>query len=102
MLLKIERKILYTVSKYPEECDLSIEQFKGYSGFDINKAMHSLQEKGYLSEVSAATNYEAFYCEKTTQGKYYKEYLARCFIHDILVPAFVSIITALITLFLTK
>lgn len=100
MLQKIEKFILKKLSEHPETINYEIEIFRPYSGDEILCAMQSLESKGYLKSVCASINLSSFHCQRTTQGRFYKEYRFQCFVSDIFVPAVVAIITSLITYFL--
>ena len=101
MLLKIEKRILHQLLKQPDEHSISASKFNKYSNNDIYQAMKSLKEKGYLDLFDTSYTYENFSYVLSAKGRYYKEYLFRMFLHDIVIPILVSIITTLITLWLT-
>lgn len=100
MLHKIEKFILKKLSKQPDDIHIGIENLKPYSGSAIRSAMKSLKEKGYFEEESVSIDLSNFSYKLSTQGRFYKEYRFKCFIHDIFIPIIVSIITTLITSFL--
>ena len=101
MLLKIERKVLSIISKQPDEATIEIDKFGKYSGSDIHAALLSLKQKGYLESTDCSIDYSTFTYELTLQGRFYKEYLVREFLSNIVIPILVSVITTLITLYLT-
>ena len=102
MLLKVERRILNEISKNPEKFEISIESFPSYSGFSVKEAMASLKDKGYLSYESASVSLDKFQYQLTSKGRYYGEYCAKYFFSNIVIPILVSIVTTLITMFLTS
>lgn len=101
MLLKIERKILLKLSEQPHEHQISAKEFNKYSSSDVFQAMKNLKDKGYLDLCDATTDYEMFSYVLSTQGRFYKEYLFRTFLSDIVIPIIVSVVTTLVTLFIT-
>lgn len=102
MLLKIERTILKKISKHPQDFYIDISDFKKYSGYEINSAMESLQEKGYLEFLGATTEFAIFPYRLTTKGRYYKEYARKSFVQNILIPFIVALLTTIATLYLEK
>lgn len=102
MLLKIERRILYTLSKRPYEHQINVYEIGKYSGTDIFQAMKSLKDKGYLDSIDATSDYERFSYVLSIKGRCYKEYLFRVFLSDVIIPIIVSIFTTLITLYITS
>lgn len=98
MLLKIERTILRELCRKKHQNQVSADCFKKYSREDIHQAMLDLKEKGYLNLVSASMDYSNFSYVLSTKGKYYREYLFRIFLRNIIIPIIVSILTTLLTL----
>lgn len=98
MLLKIERVVLHELCCKKHQNQVSANCFKKYSGEDIYQAMLDLKEKGYLNLVDASMNYSNFSYELNTKGRYYREYIFRLFLRDIIIPIIVSVLTTLLTL----
>lgn len=102
MLLKIERTILRKLSKQPHDFQIESSAFPKYSSFEINSAMVSLEEKGYLKLLSVTSEYAVFSYELTTKGRYYREYARKSFVKNILIPFVVALLTTIATLYLEK
>lgn len=102
MLFKIERTISKKVLKQPHENPISISSFKNYSGDDIYHALTTLKEKGYFELVDASSDYSNFSYVLSTKGRYYKEYIFRTFLKNIIIPFIVALLTTIATLYLEK
>lgn len=102
MLLKIERIILRKLAKQPHDFKIDSSAFPKYSGLEINRAMISLEGKGYLKMLSATMEYAVFSYELTTKGRYYREYARKSFVKNILIPFVVALLTTIVTLYLEK
>lgn len=96
MLLKIERKILNKLCKNNSN-DISANTFK-YPKEAVYQAMKDLETKGYIHTVSTSEDWSVFTYVLNTKGRYYREYIFRMLLRNILIPIFVSIITTLLTL----
>lgn len=99
MLQKVERYVLKTLSKHPNDINIEIEKFHTYSADEIRSAMHSLKDKGYLEMAEENLDSSIFHYSMSTQGRFYKEYRFQSFVSNIFIPIVVSIITTLITSF---
>lgn len=82
MLLKIERTVLRKLSKQPHECSIDISAFPKYSGDEINSAMLTLKEKGYLEMLDKSVDFSSFSYVLSSKGRYYKEYVFRLFLRN--------------------
>lgn len=102
MLLKIERTILRKLAKQPHDFQIESSAFSKYSGIEINSAMASLEERGYLKLLSVTSEYSVFSYKLTTKGRYYREYKIKSFVKNILIPFVVALLTTIATLYLEK
>ncbi len=102
MLLKIERTVLRKLSKQPHKASVHISAFPKYSGDEINSAMLTLKEKGYLEIFDKSVDFSSFSYVLSTKGRYYKEYAWRAFLKNILIPFIVALLTTIATLYLEK
>lgn len=102
MLFKIERTILRKALKHPHENQINISSFGKYSGDDVYAAFKALKEKGYFESVDSSCDYSNFTYVLSTKGRYYKEYIFRTFLKNILIPFIVALLTTVSTLYLEK
>lgn len=101
MLLKIERTILQKISS-SIDCSIELSEIGKYSGEDVHQAFLSLQDKGYVTNVTTSIENSTFCYEITTKGRFYKEYIFMWILRNILIPFIVSVITATATYHLEK
>ncbi len=101
MLLRIEKKILKVLSKRPSEIEVCVDKFPKYDRDDIYRALLSLQEKEYVSNVTTVIDRSLFQYELTTKGQFYREQHFKEFLSNIIIPAVVSVVTTLITMYIT-
>lgn len=102
MLFKIERTILRKVSKCPNENEINVSHFGKYTNEEVYSAFKTLKEKGYFELVDASIDYSNFSYVLTTKGRYYKEYIFRAFLRNIIIPFVVALLTTVATLYLEK
>lgn len=102
MLFKIETTILRKVSKQPHENQIEASCFDKYPKDAVYSAFKTLKDKGYFELVDATADYSIFSYVLTTKGRYYKEYIFRTFLRDILIPFIVALLTTIATLYLEK
>lgn len=102
MLLKIERTILRKVSKQPHENQIDVSCFGKYPKEAIYCAFIELKNKGYFELVEASIDYSNFSYVLTTKGRYYKEYVFKTFLRNVLIPFIVALLTTIATLYLEK
>lgn len=101
MLLKLERKILKYISKRSSENTFNITEFPKYSGTQIYASLKSLKEKGYLNLADASIDLSNFSYILTAKGHFYKEQRFKEFLSYVIIPILVSIITTLLTMFIS-
>lgn len=100
MLLKIERIILKKISKTNFSIELS--EIGKFDEEDVYQAFLDLQDRGYVTKVSASADRSNFSFIVSPKGRFYKEYFFLSFLRNILIPFVVAIITATATYHLEK